>query len=191
MAILLHLASFHAVQGAIGMLTFIVANPTKFASGSLTFPAFICIGKVILTIVTEYCALMYLLYTDSSLAAIKLAPGLLIVATWDSKLIGIFPNDRSQKEMDDLPLEYVRAGGTKDSLRDAGNFMKEVTNKRLLGQVGNTFLVWTLAILNYVLGILYTTVYFYFTPFIPMIYVILESYTSRHSPQVGMEYLDS
>jgi hypothetical protein len=90
MAILLHLAMFSDVRNALGMLTFLVANPSNFASDSLLFPGFICLAKILLCIGTEYCAMFYLLYTDNMLAAIKLAPLLLVVASWDSKLIGIF-----------------------------------------------------------------------------------------------------
>lgn len=133
MAIILHLACVSDVQGALGMLTFIVSNPDKFACGSLMFPTFICIAKVALVLATEGCAIMFLLYQTSELSAIKLAPLLLIVATWDSKLVGIFPTNRSQGEMNSMPLEYVRAGGSKTSLRDASNFTKEVKEKGRLG----------------------------------------------------------
>ena len=182
MAIILHLSSVSDVQGALGMLTFIVANPNKFACGSLAFPSFICIAKIGLVVATEGCAILYLLHTTSELSAIKLAPLLLIVATWDSKLVGIFPTGRSQAEMDSMALEYIRAGGSKTSLQDAARFTKQVKDKGQFGQIGNTILVWVLAVLNFVLGILYSTVYFYFTPFMPMVMVILQSYSNRNSP---------
>lgn len=59
--------------------------------------------------------------------------------------------------------------------------------KGRFGQIGNAVLVWVLAVLNFVLGILYNTIYFYFTPFIPMVMVILQSYTKRHSPVIGLD----
>lgn len=43
-----------------------------------------------------------------------------------------------------------------------------------------------LAVLNFVLGILYSTVYFYFAPFVPMVMVILQSYSNRHSPVIDI-----
>lgn len=173
------------------MLTFIVANPNKFACGSLLFPSFICVAKVILVIATEFCAILYLLHTTSELSAIKLAPLLLIVATWDGKLVGIFPNERSQSEMDSMPLEYIRAGGSKTSLQDARRYSKSVVEKKKFGEFGNTIIVWVLAVFNFVLGILYSTVYFYFTPFFPMVMVILQSYNNRNSPIIGLDEMPS
>ena len=137
--------------------------------------------------IPEFCHI--LLHTTSELSAIKLAPLLLIVATWDSKLVGIFPNERSQNEMDSMPLEYIRAGGSKTSLEDARRYSKANAGK--LSEFGNTIIVWVLAVFNFVLGILYSTVYFYFTPFFPMVMVILQSYTNRNSPVISLEDMPS
>merc|ERR1711990_1098062 len=48
--LLLHLSSYASVSGARDMLTFLIANPTKFACGSIAYPAVICIFKVFVAV---------------------------------------------------------------------------------------------------------------------------------------------
>ena len=83
--------------------------------------------------------------------------------------------------MDHKPLMYIRAGSSKASIADAVRFWGDSKSP-----VGNRLLVWALAMLNYVLGILYTTVYFYLMPFLPMLVVIVQSYSQRHSPVIDI-----
>lgn len=63
--LLLHLSSYASISGAQGMLTFLLENPTRFASGSILFPAIICIFKVAVTIAAEFACMFYLLTLDS------------------------------------------------------------------------------------------------------------------------------
>ena len=48
-------------------------------------------------------------------------------------------------------------------------------------------LIWLVAVLNYIFGFLYSTVYFYFTPFIPLALVIYQSHSFRHVPEASWD----
>ena len=74
--------------------------------------------------------------------------------------------------MDAMPMEYLSVGGARMSLRAAADFFNQVRTKKVRAGISDVVLIWVVALLNYIFGFLYSTIYFYFTPFIPLAIVI-------------------
>ena len=105
--LLLHMASYSNIANARTMLSFLIRNPFKFSNGFL-FPSIICIFKILVTIVAELGSMFNLMYLKDEVSTIKFFSALLVVATFDANLIGIFQGI-SQADIDAKPLEYVPA----------------------------------------------------------------------------------
>jgi len=88
--LILHLAAYPNVAGAKAMLRFLVGHPNQFACGNILFPALICIFKVFLTLLAQFGSFYSLMFQTDELKTIKFATLLLVVATFDSKMTGIF-----------------------------------------------------------------------------------------------------
>ena len=72
------------------MMLFLVSNPTRFACGSLVFPTMICVFKLVITILAEFASMFAILYMEDELLTLKLFSIMVVVASFDGKMVGIF-----------------------------------------------------------------------------------------------------
>ena len=90
--------------------------------------------------------------------------------------------------MDAMPLECLSVGGARRSLSAAWSFTQQVGKREVRAGYSDVVLIWLVALLNYIFGVLYSTVYFYFTPFIPLAIVIYQSHAFRHVPEASADF---
>lgn len=88
------------------MLKFLLANPTKFACGSIGLPAMICLFKCTIVIVAELTCILLLLSFNDPVSTIKKFAFMIVIAKFDGKLIDIFQGIDSA-DMKENPLEFV------------------------------------------------------------------------------------
>lgn len=181
--LLLHLSSYSSVSSAQSMLSFLIANPTKFACGSIAYPSIICVFKVFVVVCAQVAGTMFLLTLDSQEGTIKKFAIMMAIAGFDSKLLDIFQGI-NQDEMNSMPLEYI-------TIKSSGQFMpksRDFTDKVMAGRIkagcGDIALLWFLEAFDWILGVFYNTVYFYFTPFFPIMLIIITSSIYRNAPDL-------
>ena len=94
-ALLLHLQQMSELDRCRAMVDFLVDNANKFSSGSLIFPAFICLVRLLIAFSIEIGGIINILYLDDELLVIKFAAVLGIIGTIDAKMSPLIYRDIS------------------------------------------------------------------------------------------------
>lgn len=87
--LILHLSKFNDFVKAKAMMEFMIANPTKFQSGSLIFPALICILRVVIACLLQFGGMYQLMFVDDGKTALNIAFKLAVIGGFESKFSGL------------------------------------------------------------------------------------------------------
>jgi len=165
------------------MLKFLLFNPTKFACGSIALPAMICLFKCTIVIFAEIACIMLLVSFNDPLSTLKKFGLMIVIAKFDSKLIDIFAGIDSD-DMKESPLQFICVSTSGKFFPATTEYAGRIKAGSVLSRYGQIVLMWFLELCEWVLSVFYNTVYFYFTPFLPIMWIICNSALYRNSPEV-------
>jgi hypothetical protein len=178
--LLLQLQMYKKIEGAIGMMYFMCANPEKFACGSLIFPGIVASYKLLIFLVLHISQVLKLVQLQNEAATIGSYLLCVLIAGIDGKLMNILNADPGSC-FGDKPMEYLAVGYS--SLESARYFSNRVKDGKVKKDWTDVLIVWICALIVKVMQFLYVTVYYYFLPFLPFAMVMIESFEFRNSPK--------
>lgn len=70
------------------------------------------------------------------------------------------------------------------------DFTEKVYKGRIKAGCGDIVLLWFLEAFDWVLAVFYNVIYFYFTPFMPIILIIVISSSTRNAPSLSADTVE-
>lgn len=180
--LVLHLSKFNDFVKAKAMLEFMIANPTKFQSGSLIFPAIICILRVIIAVMLQFGGMYQLMFVDDGKSALNIAFKLAVIGGFESKFSGLIVGVNMGAVISAKPMQYSRTASVTRTFENAWNLLQQYISGEVKTDVVNVIIVLIMAPVQWLLALFFVTFYYYLLPFMPLTMVVLVSYYARHSP---------
>ena len=111
--LILHLAMIGNIKKAKSMMAFLIANPTKFASGSLLFPSLVCILRVVIAFMLQFGGMYQLMFADDGKTALNISIKLAVIGSFESKFSGLIVGADIGSVIGARPMYYSRTGSSK------------------------------------------------------------------------------
>lgn len=183
--LILHLSKFNDIVKAKAMLEFMIANPTKFQSGSLIFPALVCILRVVIAVMLQFGGMYQLMFVDDGKSALNIAFKLAVIGGFESKFSGLIVGVNLGAVVNAKPMQYSRTSSATRTFENAWNLLRQYVNGEVKTDIVNVIIVLIMAPFQWLLALFFVTFYYYLLPFMPLTMVVLVSYSARHSPEVA------
>jgi hypothetical protein len=181
--LILHLAMMGNFVKAKAMIEFMIANATKFASGSIVFPALVCILRIIIACMLQFGGMYQLMFTDDGKTALNISIKLAVIGSFEGKFSGLIVGVDLGSVIAAKPMQYSRTANVKRTFSNALSLVNKYFRGEIKTDFMNVLICIVMAPIQTVLALFYVTCYYYLLPFVPLTMVVLGSYWNRHSPE--------
>lgn len=122
------------------------------------------------------------MYETNGKGALNISFKLAVIGGIEGKLAGLIVGVDFGSVISAKPMQFSKTSSVTRLFTNTKNLVQDWLNGKVKTSIQNIAVVVLMTPLAWFISFMYVTMYYYLLPFVPLTFVVLESYYGRHSP---------